>query len=126
MGKKSAPPPPDYTGAAEKQAEASQANVTQQTWANRADQYNPWGSETWGTQKAIDPSTGQEVTKWTQRTTLDPRLEQALGSEMAVQQARTGQAQDLIGRMNQEFGQQMDWSGLPQMQAGRRPATCAR
>lgn len=118
MGKKSQPPPPDYTGAAEKQAAASQQNVAQQTWANRADQYNPWGSETWGSEQAVDPSTGQNVTKWTQNTTLTPELQQALDAQLNVQNARSQQAQSLIGRMNDEFGQPMDWSGLPQMQYG--------
>jgi hypothetical protein len=43
MGK-SAPPPPDYKGAAEAQGASSQANVNAQTQANRPDQTNAFGS----------------------------------------------------------------------------------
>lgn len=118
MGKKSSPPPPDYTGAAEKQAQASQENTTSQTYANRADQYDPWGSSTWSQSQVVDPSTGQNVTKWTQNTSLTPELQSALDAQMGVQNARSQQAQDLIGRMQSEFGQTMDWSGLPAWQSG--------
>lgn len=41
---KSAPPPPDYTGAAEKAAASDQANVNAQTLQNRPDQTNAYGS----------------------------------------------------------------------------------
>lgn len=42
-----APPPPNFTGAAEQQAQASQQNVGQQTAANRPNQSNPFASRTW-------------------------------------------------------------------------------
>lgn len=112
MGKKSAPPAPDYTGAAREQAQGSQQAVTQQTWANRADQTTPWGSSTWNAQAAVDPSTGQQVTRWTQNTTLDPRLQSALDSELSVQQGRADLANQLLPRAQQEFGTPMDWSGV--------------
>src|SRR5262245_38643339 len=118
MGKKSGPPPPDYTGAAEKTAQSNKEAVTAQTWANRADQYDPWGNVTWDTQKYTDPATGQVVTKWVQNTKLDPKLQEALNSQINVQNARSQQAEDLIGRMQSEFGQQMDWSQLPDWAAG--------
>lgn len=118
MGKKSAPPPPDYTAAAEKQGEASKDLTIQQTYANRANEVTPWGNLTWSTGTTIDPSSGKEVTTWTQNQTLDPRLQSSLDSQLAVQDARAGQAQDLIGRMQQEFGSQMDWGSLTPLQQG--------
>ncbi len=78
MGKKSGPPAPDYTAAANAQADASKDNLTQQTWANRPTQNTPWGSSTWQSQSAIDPSTGKPVTQWTNNVTVDPRLQGAL------------------------------------------------
>jgi hypothetical protein len=127
MGKKSGPPAPDYTAAAEKTAAGNQENLTQQTWANRANQTNPWGSETWSSAKTVDPATGKPVTQWTQNTTLDPRLQSALDSQIALQGGRSDLANSLMPRASQEFGQAMDWSGLTPWgtaaQAGRLGAT---
>lgn len=47
MGNKQSPPPQNYTGAAEKQGAASQANVNTQTQANRPDVTTPFGSQKW-------------------------------------------------------------------------------
>lgn len=112
MGKKSTPPPPDYTAAAEKTAASNQEAMTQQTWANRPSQVDPWGRIDWQASSTIDPSTGKPVTQWTQNTTLDPRLQQALDSQINVQQQRSDMAQGLMGRAQGEFSQPMDWGSL--------------
>lgn len=44
---KSAPPPPDYQGAAQTEAQASQQNVAAQTQANRPDINTPFGQQQW-------------------------------------------------------------------------------
>ena len=49
MGKKSTPAPPDYTGAALAEAQASKENLLSQNYANRPTQITPWGTETWST-----------------------------------------------------------------------------
>lgn len=128
MGSKSPPAAPDYTQAAEKTAESSKEVTNMQTWANRADQYNPWGSTTWGTEKMVDPATGQEVTKWTQNTNLSEEGQRALDSQLALQQGRSDLAQQLFPRAQAEFGKEMDWSQLNpwaqgQMQSGNLQAT---
>jgi hypothetical protein len=112
MGKKSGPPAPDYTGAANAQAAASQENLTQQTWANRPDQTSPFGNVTWGSSKTIDPATGQEVTKWTQNTSLDPTLQNALNSQLSLQQGRSDLANQQLGQLQQTYSTPMDWSGF--------------
>lgn len=123
MGKKSGPPPPDYTAAAEKTAASNKDAVTAQTWANRPTQVDPWGRVDWSSQQTIDPATGQPVTQWTQNTTLDPRLQSALDSQIDVQQRQSALAQSLLGREAQEYSQPMDWGSLgawgtgPQQQA---------
>lgn len=114
MGKKSAPAAPDYTAAAQQTAASSAAVTNQQTYANRADQVTPWGSQTWAPSSTVDPSTGQAVTKWTQTTTLSPAQQQALNSQQNIQQAQSNIAQQLTGRVAQEELTPMDWSGLTQ------------
>ena len=120
MGKKSGPAAPDYTAAAEKTAQSNKEATTAQTWANRADQTDPWGSLKWSSYVDTDPATGQQVTKWKQTTELDPRLQSALDSQIAVQQGQSDIAQGLLGRVRDEYsspmdwGQLQDWAGVPQ------------
>ena len=109
MGKKSGPKPPDYTKAAEAQGAASKEVTNMQTWANRADQTNPWGSTSWNARPVTDPATGQSVTKWTESTTLDPELQHALDSQIALQGGRSDLANSMFPRAQQEFGQPMNW-----------------
>ncbi len=112
MGGKSTPPPPDYRAAAQAQAQSSKEVTNMQTYANRPDQVTPWGRTSWGTEAFIDPATGQEVTKWSQNTSLDPRLQDALDKQIAVQRAKSGLAYGMQGRMADEYANKMDWSGF--------------
>lgn len=122
MGKKSAPAAPDYTAAANAQGAASQANTTQQTWANRPDQTSPFGNITWDSNTTTDPSTGQKVTQWTQNTTLDPTLQNALNSQIATQQGRSDLANQQLGAVRDAMGQPMNWNQFSQL-AGAPGAT---
>jgi len=47
MGKKSPPPAPDFTQAAQIQAQSSKDNTQTQTVANRPNLITPWGTQTW-------------------------------------------------------------------------------
>jgi hypothetical protein len=67
-----APAAPDYTGAAVAQGQSSKENTTAQTWANRPELNTPWGQQTWESSSAIDPATGQPVTKWQSNINLTP------------------------------------------------------
>lgn len=113
-GKGSAPPAPDYTGAAREQAAASQELATQNTWANRPTQNTPWGSTSWSTGSAIDPSSGQPVTTWTQNQTLDPQLKAALDDQLAIQSGKSDIAQSFMGRVQSEYSQPFNWGAMPQ------------
>ena len=108
--KKGSAPAPDYKGAAQEEAAASKEITTQQTWANRPTQYNPWGSTSWESSATIDPSTGQPVTSWTQYENLSPQAQQALDSQMALQTGKSDLAGGMMGRVGQEIGNEMDWS----------------
>ncbi len=106
---------PDYRGAALAQGEANREVVRDQTFANRPDQYTPFGSTTWNPYQTLDPATGENTTAWEQVQSLDPRLQSILDKQIAVQGGRTDLAGMLTGRMGGEFGQQMDWRGLNPM-----------
>jgi len=110
MGKKSAPPPPDYQGAAEKQAAGNQQAQTANVWAQHPNEVNPWGSSTWQASQGVDPTTGKPVTQWANTQTLTPELQAALTSQMGLQQGRSDLAASLFPRAQQEFGQAVNWS----------------
>lgn len=100
MGKKSTPPPPDYTAAAEATAAGNKELVQEQTRANRPDQFTPWGSNTW--QEGEDG-------RWTQNIELTPQQQQALQSQFDITQGRSNLAQNMFGRVGEEYGDLMNW-----------------
>jgi hypothetical protein len=65
---KGAPPPPDYSGAAQNQFQSGQESINQQTQANRPNQNGPFGSVQW-----TQGPDGQ----WTQNSALSGGLGQA-------------------------------------------------
>ena len=114
MGKKSdPPPPPDYTGAAEKQAQGSQDTAVYNAWLNRPTTNTPWGSQSWESSAAIDPSTGKPVTKWEQNITLSPEQQAAQQAQMDITQGRSEAAKTLLGQATEGFKTPFDWEGMP-------------
>lgn len=118
MGKKSSPPPPDYTAVAKDQAQQQNDMNVQNTWANRANQYTPWGSQTWNATAGTDPATGKPITQWSQTTNLDPRLQETLDSQLDVERQRSQLAQGLTGRMQSEYSTPMDWGNMQGWNSG--------
>jgi hypothetical protein len=112
MGGKSSP---DYSGAAAAQGEANREVVRDQTFANRPDQFTPWGATSWTPYQGTDPSTGEAVTQWSQTQSLTPELQDILNKQIAIQSGRSDVAGALTGRMGTEFTQPMDWRGLNPM-----------
>lgn len=112
MGK-SSPPAPDYRGAAMEQAQASQDIAAQTNWANRPAVNTPWGSQSWQTQKSIDPATGKPVTQWTSNVNLSPQQQAALDDQMSIQAGRSDAAQQLLSNATQSFRNPMAWGDLP-------------
>lgn len=106
---------PDYEGLAIQQGEFDQDAINQQTWANRPDQYTPWGYNKWTSNETIDPSTGKPVTSWSQTSGLTPELQDILNKQIAIQGGRTDVAGMLTGRLGQNYGQQMNWDNLSPM-----------
>ena len=121
MSKGKAPPPPDYTGAALAQAQASKENLNIQNFANRPTVNTPWGTESWTTSATTDPATGQAVTQWTQNTTLNPELQAALNSQIGLQQQRSNLAEGFMGRVQDAYSQPFDMQSLPAMTSAGTP-----
>lgn len=113
MGK-SGPKAPDYAKAAREQSKGQIELLTQQTAANRPDQYTPWGSSTWSSSQSVDPATGKPITSWQNKVSLDPRLEQILSQQFGIQGDRMGLASDLFGQVEKNFSQPFSFGGLPQ------------
>ena len=115
MSKGRAPAAPDYVGAAQLQGELSKEALNMQNYANRPTQNTPFGSTSWNTKDVVDPATGQKVTQWTQNTTLAPELQNALNSQLGLQQDRSNLASGFMDRVGSEYSKPFDWQNLPQM-----------
>lgn len=113
-----APDTPDYAGAAKEQAQSSREVTEQQSWANRPDQYTPFGSTQWQNQSVWDPSTQQYINRWAQNTEVAPELQPAVDAQMDTTVNRAQLGADISGRLQQDFGQAMDWGAIePEMGA---------
>jgi hypothetical protein len=123
MGSKgSAPAAPDYIGATQLQGQLSKENLNMQNYANRPTINTPFGSQTWGTQTVTDPATGQDVTAWTQNTTLAPALQSALDAQTGLQADRSNLASNFMDRVATEYAMPFDYSGMPQMTSANKPS----
>lgn len=114
-GKGSAPPAPDYLGAANTQAAASKELTNIQNFANRPTINTPFGSQSWNTSATVDPATGQTVTSWTQNNTLAPGLQSALNAQIGLQNDRSQLASGFMDRVSDEYSRPFDYANLPQM-----------
>lgn len=122
-GKASAPPAPDYLGAATAQAQASEKATNSQNYANRPVINTPFGSQSWETQAVVDPATGQKVTQWTQNTSLAPGLQDALDYQLDTQLGRSQLASGFMDRVANEYSQPFDYQNLPKMAQANAPAS---
>lgn len=109
MGKKSSDPP-DVRGAALTEGEMSRETARDVTYADRPDQYNPFGSVEWDTQVDIDPSTGEEVTRWVQNQSYAPQLQGLIDQNLDVVGGRSQLAGMLNQRIGAEMGAEPDWA----------------
>lgn len=90
-GKPSTPAVPDYTAAAQQQADASKQIIQAQTQANRPNQFNPTGSSTWS-----QDANGN----WTNNVSLSPTM-QGLWNQYT---GNIGQQGAMAGGMLSDFG----------------------
>lgn len=111
-GKGSAPPAPDYTGAAQSQAQSSKETTNMANYANRPTINTPWGTQSWDTKAVTDPATGQQVTAWTQNTTVAPEAQKALDSQLAMQQGRSDIANSLMPSAQDAITKPIDYNSF--------------
>lgn len=118
MGKASPPAPPDYKGAAEASAQASQESANQQMYYNRPNQNTPFGSQSWEYGTTVDPTSGKEYTTSTQNSQLAPEAQRALNAQLNIQGDRSEFAQDMLGRVQEgtaeafNYGDYGEYQGL--------------
>lgn len=92
-----------------KASEADRQTARDTTYADRPDQYNPWGSVNWGTEEVIDPATGEATTKWTQSQNLSGDAQHLYDRQMQQMKGRSDLAGSMMGRVQDEFGTPIDW-----------------
>lgn len=117
MGKKS-PKTPDVIGAAQEEGEQSRETARDKTYADRPDQYNTMGSNTWGQSMVRDPATGEMVTKWTQNQTLSPDMQNLYNTQMQTNQQLGSTAAAMGDRITAEMGMPLNWEQFGDVEAG--------
>jgi hypothetical protein len=109
MGKKSKSP--DYAGLAEKQGENNLDVWNRQNYADRGTKTNPYGSETYTPRQVAGPN-GEDYTSWDQTTTLNPEFQSIFDAQTRTQGTRADLGETVAGRLQNDFGQGIDWSSV--------------
>lgn len=99
----------DVVGAARETGEQARQLNSEQTAANRPDQFNPWGSTQWQQTAMIDPVTGEPTSRWTQTESLAPQLMDSLNSQMNIGAGRAALAEGAMGRAWEDYSNPFDW-----------------
>ena len=105
----SAPPAPDYSGAARETAAGNVEAARVATAANRVNQVTPYGTLTY-TQSGQDPY-GNPM--WTATQALSPEQQQLLDVQNRLSQRTGGLAERGIGYLESTLAKPFDVSGLP-------------
>tara|TARA_R110002153_G_scaffold274037_1_gene446779 strand:- start:19039 stop:19881 length:843 start_codon:yes stop_codon:yes gene_type:complete len=108
MGKKSSTGA-DVVGAASTEGEFAREIAREGSYADRPDQYNPFGSSTWGQSQVRDPASGEMVTKWTQNQQLNAPSQQLLNSEISNNRDVSSLQSGAMSRARQEMGQPVNF-----------------
>jgi hypothetical protein len=117
VGKKS-PNTPDVIGAAKEEGEIARQTARDKTYADRPDQYNAMGSNTWGQTMVRDPATGEMVTKWTQNQTLSPEMQNLYDTQLQTNQQLGSTAAAMGDRITAEMGMPLNWEQFGDVEAG--------
>lgn len=77
---------------------------------------NPWGTIEYTNTPEWDPTTGQDINRWTQTQTLSPALNEALQYQMGLASGRSQLGYGMLGNIAQDLGTPMDWGQFGAMQ----------
>jgi len=102
--------------AADVQAQAEKEIATAGTYADRPDQYNPWGSLTWEQKRVRDPGTGKRVTKWVQNQALSPEMQRLYDMSMEDKLQGSEVRQGLLNRAYADVAEGPDWAQFGEAQ----------
>ena len=112
MGKKSAPPAPDYPGAAQAQGAANKETAIAEAQLGNPNITNPYGQQSVSYQN--DPLTGNPVPYVTQ--SLSPVGQQRFQQDERINTGLGGIAERGLGYVGNQLNQPFDQSQLPQQQ----------
>lgn len=113
MGKKDAPPPPDYAAAAKEQGAANLTAGQQTAALNRPNQIDSNGSQTWSMREGADPKNPQ-AGDWVVTNKLND-TQQALKDQQDQLSSQYGDlAKSSLTSIGSTLGTKFDASGLPQ------------
>ena len=115
MGKKSGPKGPDVTGAAREQGRYARQQNMDTLYADRPDQYNPFGSITWNQERVRNPAGGY-TNKWTQNQELSPETGAVFNPLMQSFGQRAGLMSTLTDRTMNEMSEAPDWNQFGEAQ----------
>lgn len=107
-GKGSAPPPPDYAGAARETAAGNREAAIAAQEGNMINQYTPQGSVVYsqhGTSSSGTPL-------WSQTVTMSPQEQQAYNENMAMNARLRGVAGQGVGYVQSALNQPLSYEGL--------------
>lgn len=122
MGKSSAPPAPDYAGAATATAQGNLEATRAATEANRINQYTPYGSLTY----SRDPNAATPDSGWSQHVNLNETGQKLLDYQNNAALGlgeQTGQALDRVG---QSLSQPFDYGSVSDVQNAAEGAITSR
>jgi len=108
MGKKSSEAA-DVRGAAQLEGEFGIRQAQNEMFANRPDQFNYLGGVQWTPTYETDPTTGEQVTRWTQEQSLSPAAAAAVNPMMEQIAGRSQMANALNDRIYDEMSGTPDW-----------------
>jgi len=108
MGKKSSEPA-DVVGAAREEGQMSRETARDTTYADRPDQFTPFGSTNWYQHVAIDPATGEPVTKWVQNQQLDSGVQSIFDSQLTYNKQNALMAEQMGWNALENVAQPHDW-----------------
>ena len=80
------------------------------TYADRPDQFNPFGNVTWQTESVVDPASGNKATKWIQNQGMSEDVQRLYDNQMTNMQARGDLSAGMMGRIENEMGGAPDWA----------------
>jgi|TARA_R110000851_G_scaffold188171_2_gene338149 hypothetical protein len=99
----------DASAAAQVEGEFGIDAARNATYADRVNQSNPLGQNSWSNYETIDPSTGETVTAWRNDTSLNGGLQQTLNTEIDTDAELSQQANDMNSTVRESMSSPLNF-----------------